>query len=300
MHALTLARKRIRARIQNSSTPTTVRLAHGMVEDGRARFLPVLSSALAQSILSNGYDARTLDRVYGNHASSEMGLVGKIADRVVQNLPVHQGLRERLEATVGEISAAAVMATRAGEPEFRALFAPCGLASEMVGVGRRLQSQRPEAFERLRCWGVDLDPEGHLLPEAKRRALDAGLHAKFIREDLRRHHEVRAVAARHGLFHLISCVGIPQRFSEKEVAELVQFYTRLLAPGGVLLIDRWQPASSSKVASGLQIQMRTASAPEFRAMLDKAGLVVDREHPSGEGGCVLVVARKPLPKEQVA
>src|SRR3954470_3695234 len=95
MHALTLARQRIRARIQSPTTPRTVRLAHGLAENGQGRFIPILSSALAQDILSRGYDARTLDRVYSTRADSALGLMGRVAARVVLDLPVHQGLRER-------------------------------------------------------------------------------------------------------------------------------------------------------------------------------------------------------------
>src|SRR5688572_24007847 len=187
MHALTLARQRLRARMENPSTPRPVRLAHGLVASGQSRFLPVLSSALAQDVLTRGYDARTLDRVYANLPHGDLGPVGRIADRVVLDLPVHQGLRERREAAVGEICAAAVMAIRRGEAEFRMVCAPCGLGSEMLGAAERLRLARPETFARLRCWGVDPDLEGGLLPEATRRARAAGLNARFIREDLRRY-----------------------------------------------------------------------------------------------------------------
>src|SRR5689334_21740010 len=129
MHALSLARQRLRAKIHQASTPRPVRLAHDLVENGQGRLLPALSSSVAQDILAGGYDALALQRVYANRTRG--GLVGRIADRVVLDLPVHQGLRERLEAAVGETYAAAVMAQRNGQEEFRVLFAPCGLGAEM-------------------------------------------------------------------------------------------------------------------------------------------------------------------------
>jgi hypothetical protein len=292
MHALTLARQRLRARMESPSTPRTMRLAHGLLENGRVGCLPILSSALAQDILTHGYDARTLDRVYSNHPTGDLGLVGKMTDRVVLDLPVHQALRERLEAAVGEICAAAVVAGRAGEPVFRLLSAPCGLASEIVGVADRLRTRHPELFSRLQCWGVDPDLDGNLLPEAGRRTRAAGLDARFIREDLRRRREVAAMVREEGPFHLVSCLGICQAFSPQDVASLVQYYAGIIAPGGTLLIDRWQPAEKSRVAKGLGAEVPCQPGREFETMLRGAGLVLDREHATGEGGCVLTIARK--------
>lgn len=292
MHALTLARQRLRARIQHPRTPQPVRLAHGLVENGQSRFLPILSSSLAQDILIRGYDARTLERIYSNRPSGDLGLVGQLTDRVVLDLPTHQALRERLEATVGEMCAAVILGVRAGEPEFRVLVAGCGLGAEIAGLAERLQKQNPEAFSRVRCWGVDVDPDGHVLPEAARRARAAGLPTKFIREDLRRRREVSGVAAQEGPFHLISCLSFSATHSLDETAELVRFYARILAPGGTLLVDRWEGADKSRVAGGLGIQMRAHGVNAFHTMLREAGLTVDREHHVAEGGCVLVVARK--------
>ncbi|MFN3649582.1 MAG: hypothetical protein ACK47B_08365 [Armatimonadota bacterium] len=293
MHALTLARQRIRDRIQNPSTPAQVRLAHGMMENGRTRYLPVLSSALAQDILTRGYDPRTLERIYANRADGELGPVGKVADRLVLNLPLHEALRERLEAATGEIAAAVALSVRAGAADFRLLSAPCGLANEVLGAARRLQARHPEALCVFRCWGVDSDADGSLLPEARRRAAAAGVRATFIHEDLRRLREVRGVVAAEGRFHFISCVGLLQRFSLTEARALVKFYAESLEPGGTLLIDRWNRTAPTRVAKGLGIEPPALSERELRSLLEDAGLALEREHPSGEGGCVLVVARKP-------
>src|SRR5687768_3291057 len=105
MHALTLARQRLRARIQSPTTPRPVRLAHDLAENGQGQYIPILSSALVQDILTHGYGARTLERIYANRPEGELGLVGKAADRLVLDLPVHEGLRERHQAAIGEICA---------------------------------------------------------------------------------------------------------------------------------------------------------------------------------------------------
>jgi hypothetical protein len=288
MQALTLA-QRLRARFQHPATPRPVRLAHDLVENGQGRYLPVLSSTLAQDILSGGYTAQTLARVYENRTTGS--LFGRIAERVVQDLPVHQALRERLEAAAGEIFAAVSLAARAGEQDFRALFAPCGLGAEMLAVAQRLVRERPELSGRFRCWGVDPDRDGALLPELARRARETGLIANLIREDLRRHREVAAAAKCEGNFHLVSCIGLTQLFEAEEVGRQLRFCAGLLRPGGTLVIDRWQSADSPELASSLKVGMQPLSGGQLIEMLRAAGLEVEREHPTGEGGCVLLVAR---------
>jgi len=292
MHALTLARQRIRARLQSPSTPQPVRLAHGLVENGRSRALPVLSSALAQDILTRGYDARTLDRVYANTPDGNLGLAGKLADRTVLDLPVHSALRERRDAVVGEICASAVLGIRSGQPEYRVLFAPCGLGTEIAGVAERLKSARPETFNRLRCWGVDPDLNGDVLAEAVRRVRCTGVECRFIREHLRRRREVDAVVEREGPFHLVCALGVSGQHSLEDLGEMVRHFSRNLALGGQLVMDRWESAESSPIEKGLGIEMRCHQARAFHEMLAAAGLELEREHATGEGGCVVLVARK--------
>ena len=290
MHALTLARQRLRARIQHPSTPEPVRLAHGLVENGQSRYLPILSSPLAQEILARGYEARILEKICANRAS-DVGIVGRMADRVILDLPLHSAFRERYEATVGEVCASVVLAVRAGAPEYRMLFAPCGLGCELLGAADRLRRTRPEAFARIRCWGVDPDADGHLLPEARRRTAAAGVPAEFLREDLRRFRSVDGVVELQGPFHLVNCVGASQTRTVEEMGALVEKYSRALTPGGTLLIDRWQPART-EVTADLGLKMQCHNARDFQLMLAAHGLTIEREHTTGEGGNVLIVARK--------
>lgn len=263
-----------------------------MVESGQGRCLPVLSSVLARDILTRGYDARTLARVYTNAPSSELGLVGKMADRVVLNLPIHHALRERLDATVGEMAAAAVMQIRAGEPECRILSTPCGLGFELFGVLERLQETRPEVAAKVRCWGVDLDPDGTLLPEAQRRARSSRVPVQFLREDLRRHRGVASIAAQEGPFHVVLSLGLSQQLSLSALQQELRFFTGLMAPGATLILDRWDRPDDSPITTGLGVKMQCYSSAEFHPVVKAAGLSIEREHPTGEGGSVLIVARK--------
>lgn len=277
--------------MQNPATPRPVRLAHGMVENGQSRFLPILTSTLAQEIMASGYAPQTLERIYAGRLTG--GLLARAADRVVLDLPVHFALRERYEAAVGEICAAAILARRNGASSFRVLSAPVGLAAELTGAARRLREQDPETLSRLRCWGVDRDPEGNLLEQTAERAREAGLSLRLIHEDLRRRREVEAVTRREGPFHFINCVGLSQLYSGKELTNQVRFFARLLAPGGTLLLDRWNSTSEDEQTARLGIGMQSLSGVEAATLVRDAGLKVEREHPTGEGGCVLMVLRKP-------
>jgi hypothetical protein len=119
-----------------------------------------------------------------------------------------------------------------------------------------------------------------------------GLNTPFIREDQRRHREVATVVRESGPLHQINCVGLAQDRSPEELAELVQFYAGLLAPGGTLLIDRWEKSDKAALTSGFIESMGRHSVSQFLTLLRGAGLTVEREHATGEGGCVLMVARK--------
>lgn len=263
-----------------------------MVENGQGRCLPVLSSVVARDILTRGYDARTLARIYANTPSSEAGLVGQMADRVVLNLPIHHALRERLDATVGEMAAAAVMQIRAGETECRILSTPCGLGFELFGVLDRLHATRPDVGAKVRCWGVDLDPEGTLLPEAQQRARSQRSPVQFLREDLRRHRGVASVAALEGPFHIVLSLGLSQKLSLPELQQELRFFSGLMAPGATLILDRWDRPDDSPITTGLGVRMKCHTSAEFHPHLKAAGLTIEREHPTGEGGSVLIVARK--------
>lgn len=293
MSTLTLARRRLRARIQRPSTPRPVRLAHDMVDTGKGKWLPLLSSPFARDLMTQGYDAFALDSVYSGRTEAKGGLFARMADRMVLDLPLHRGLRERRDAYAGEIMAAAVLAVREDLSEFRLLSAPCGLADEALQAAARLRASRTEAFAALRMVGVDSDPEDCVLREAAARAREHGVTATFIREDLRRLKELEARVATDGPFHAVTCVGLTQRHSPEDCAKLVQTYAGMLAPGGTLLIDRCEGDRSDEAGQVLAQSLPRISASAVHAMLKAAGLIIEREHPTGEGGYVVTVAKKP-------
>jgi SAM-dependent methyltransferase len=292
MQAFSMARQRLRERIGRSSTPQPVRLAHDLFQNRQGRLLPMLPSALVQDILTRGYDPLTIQRVYSDRPSGDLGLVGKVADRFALNLPIHEALRERLAAAAGEICAAAIVSARSGKAEFRVLSAACGLAQELIEVENRLRRQDRIALRALRVLAVDRDPDRTVLDEARRRLQAHGIDARCLQEDTRRHGPVARWASQDGGMDLISATGLSQQRRPGELADLVRFYAGLLAPGGVLLLDRWRPAEQCSVTEALGVQVPHFEPVAFRTLLGDLGLAIEREHTTGEGGCVLSVARK--------
>lgn len=290
MEALTLARRAIRATLAQQAIPRPVRLAHGLMERGQSRFLPMLSSRLARNILEGGYTPGMLEHVYSRRTCGH--LLGKVTDLLVLDLPVHSALRERFQATVGELCAAVVPVLRAGKAEARLFHAPCGLGSELVALAGRLDALEPGLVERVSGLAVDRDPQDQVLRLASRRLRDTGLKVRCLREDLRRRRGVSADVEAHGGYDVACCVGLRQELTGEETARQLAFVAGLLNPGGRLLIDRWNPVPPGS-RHGVGVPMCSTSAGELTRWLTEAGLVVEREHPTGEGGCVLVVARRP-------
>ena len=289
MHALAIAHQRLIARIRHPRTPVPVRLAQRLVQRGESHSLPVLSSRLARQILSGGYDARTLNSIYSQLPAPGSGPIGQFADRMILDIPFHRGLKEQFEATVGEVCAAAVLLHRGGAEDIRILFSPCGVGAEIAAVAEKLSRKRPATLSRVRFWGVDPDRDGTLLPDARRAAREAGARAEFLRADLRRHRDVAAVASEEGPFHVISAVGLTQLYTGEALAAELRFLRGMLAQGGTLILDRREPAEAPRVARSLQYGSRNVSGRQLGGALTSAGLAATREHPSGDGGCVLVV-----------
>ncbi len=294
LQSLSNTQRRIYRRIRRT-TPWSIRLAQQLLDRGRARFVHMVPSLTLQSIMRRGYDAETLQRIYRNVPEGEIGPYGAIVDRILLNSPLHQGLRERLQATIGEMTAAAVVALHGGTAEFRVLVAPFGCGAELEGLAARLRQRNPDLLPRVRCWGVDGTMNSSSRARMVRRLAEQGLSVRIAPEDLRRNREAPSIAAEVGPFHLISLVGAGQSVVPIELGRLVEQMSRCLAPGGTMLIDRWSPAESDRYAQGLGLSAQYLSAADLAAVLTTSGLVIEREHPTGEGGCTVTVCRKPLP-----
>jgi len=140
----------------------------------------VLPSALASDILLRGYDPRTLDRVYRDRAAGSLGPIGRVVDRLVLDMPLHEALRERFDAAVGELCAAVVGRTRESELPCRVLMAPCGLGREILAADSRLRIRHPELVNAVEWFAAENPVDPGVLVEAAERSAAAGVSVRWL------------------------------------------------------------------------------------------------------------------------
>lgn len=264
-------------------------LMRGLVENGRAHLLPVLPSALASDILLRGYDPRTLDRVYRDRAAGSFGPIGRVVDRMVLDMPLHEALRERLDAAVGELCAAVVVRARENKLPCRVLMAPCGLGREILAADARLRVRHPELVNGVEWFGAENPVDPGVLAEAAERSAAAGVTVRWLARN-----PVTLKLDDIGGRPCDVIVGLGSTFQRSvgSVGSLIRTHASLLKSGGVLLVDRWDASGKHRLSRAMSIESTPVSRTELHRILRSAGLSVEREHPTGSGGCTLTVCRK--------
>lgn len=276
--------------LQRPELRRPLRVARRLAALEGKRYMPMAASLLAQHIVERGYDGATLDQVYRNRSTAASPLA-RIADRALLGLPVHAALRERHEAMTGEICSAAVLAVRDGEAEFRVLASPVGAGSEIFAVRDALAERRPDTWRRIVWTGVDPDLHDDALTLTGKRLAAARVACRLLRGGAGVESELKKITDEQGRFHLACCPGISDRGALRLTARL-RSTAELLQPGGHLLFDRWESAPAASLSEGLRIRFQPVSANEAETALAEAGLELVRQHPTAEGGCVVVLARR--------
>lgn len=282
--AVTNARHRANAR-----TPAwllTLRFIAGF----RWRYLARFPSNHAWMVLRRKYDAVVTDRAYENRPESWLGPLGRWADRRVLDYPVHVGLRQRLELVTDALVEAITERAEGGTSIVRVLSAPSGLCRDLILATTRARDERGVALEQVELHGLDLDASGEVIPEAQRRLAVAGLDVTFHHEDVFSAVGPAQVAARDGQFDIVNCIGLASWISIDEVEQLAASFRRLLAPGGVLLIDNFAWHDHSDMGADLEIDTVYHPPEEFIARLERAGFRVSTIRPTANGVCTLHVA----------
>jgi SAM-dependent methyltransferase len=282
--ALTNARHRANAR-----TPAWL-LTLRFLALFRWRYLARFPSNHAWMVLRRKYDAVVTDRAYENRPESWLGSLGRWADRRVLDYPVHVGLRQRLELVTDALVDAIAERVGDGASTTRVLSAPSGLARDLVLASTRARDERGIALDRLELHGLDLDESGEVIPEAQRRLELAGLDATFHREDVFAAAGPALVAAQRGPFDIVNCIGLASWISIDEVEQLVAGFRRLVAPGGVLLIDNFAWHDHSDMGADLEINTIYHPPDEFIARIERAGFRIAAARPTANGVCTLHVA----------
>ncbi len=139
-----------------------------LLREGKLHLLPVYAlmrtSDLAREGIENSGSYRFADHVYRNEPSGRFG-IGRALDAVLLRMRGARSMRNRFHHTQREILAAAraLEARDASDPvgttsPFRVLSVPCGIARDLVLVGRALEKELPGVHARSTFFGVDLDP----------------------------------------------------------------------------------------------------------------------------------------------
>ena len=157
-----------------------------------------------------------------------------------------------------------------GAAPVRVLSAPCGLARDVLTAARRLAAAGDAPAV---AWtGVDIDENGEVLPEAARRADEAGVEIDLLRDDLfATDTRLSEKVAAEGPFHVANCIGLTAWVDLPDVARLARRFAELLAPGGTLIIDNFHVHKHSHLGAYMEMPTRYHPEDELVGVLRDAG-----------------------------
>lgn len=154
-----------------------------LLREGKPHLLPIyglmLTSDLAREGIYHSGSFRFADHVYRARPSGRFG-VGYLLDAALLRMPAARSLRSRYihsrDMIVAEVRRLAAIHGR----EIRVVSVPCGIARELVEAAAQLEAESSSLAERVRWFGIDLDPE----PLELSRELARGYqHFTFIHGD---------------------------------------------------------------------------------------------------------------------
>ncbi len=273
-----------RARHQEGARRSAAALAWRFFWTLRWWYLPMLLSDYGRMVLRRKYDAITTDRAYDAKPRGSLGFVGRAIDRKVLEMPLHEGLRQRLALVEGALVAEARAAGARHAGPVRVLSAPCGAGRDVAHASGTLRKEDPALHARLEMHGLDLDATGEALPLATARVAAAGGALRTHREDL---FASRGLASLEGGFDVVNCIGLTAWLDEPDVERLARRFRGLAAPGAALVVDNFAWHSTSHLGKLLEINTRYHDPKEFVAMVERAGWRLERAVPSANGVCVV-------------
>ena len=168
----------------HNRTRTSQSIPRKLLREGKLHLLPVYAlmrtSDLAREGIENSGSYRFADHVYRNEPSGRFG-IGRALDAVLLRMRGARSMR------TGCITRSRRSWLPRGAPRmredsapFRVLSVPCGIARDLVGAARRIETELPGVYARSTFFGVDLDAE----PLELSRAIAGGDdHFVFTRGD---------------------------------------------------------------------------------------------------------------------
>jgi hypothetical protein len=259
---------------------------------GKWHYFFLLLSDTGNLLIREKYSAFAIDRVYANEPSG-WGWLGRRLDRYVLGLPVHCAVRERFAFVTQTLRKVVRRRLAASNEPVAVLSAPCGLVRDLCSVYASVCSRDAAASQRLVFYGFDLDYEGCVLEEARRRATTTGLPLHLVQANLLDEAPWRWLEETSLLLSLVNCIGLAPWLSPQELTALLQRFAEHLCPGGYVLLDRFNRGRHSKLGEGAEIVAHYHTAEAYQDAFQASGLVVQACKSLGDGEGLGYLLQKP-------
>ncbi|MDD5593620.1 MAG: hypothetical protein PHG97_02610 [Candidatus Margulisbacteria bacterium] len=239
-----------------------------------------------RDIIRRKYDAFSTDRAYEPNFSGLFWPLGVLVDRFIWSFPLHQALRGRVRNVsdyLAEITARLV----AEQGSARLISAPCGLIKDLIYTKQKLE-QAGVSVSQVHFHGLDLDFNGDVIAEARRRADRAHLEIGLVRDDIfniHRHYK--------GRFDIVNCIGLISWMELAEVERLVRYFAeQVISDRGYLLIDNFALHRNSAAGGDLEINTRYFEPKALKVLFARAGFELISEKTTSDGINTVYVLRK--------
>jgi SAM-dependent methyltransferase len=220
------------------------------------------------------YSAFAIDRIYADEPSGR-GWLGQRLDRYLLDLPVHRAVRDRLAFVTRRLTGAVQEMLARDLGPVTVLSVPCGLGRDLGIVHGRLRDLDAGTARRLRLYGVDLDYEGRILDEARRRAQAAGVPVRLVQASILAEATWAWLRAEAGPLAAVNCIGLTPWLVPDELRALLATFALHLRPGGCVLLDRFNRGKHSNLGAAAEIHAHYHSDEVFRDAITASGLAVE-------------------------
>ncbi|HYT89676.1 MAG TPA: class I SAM-dependent methyltransferase [Gemmataceae bacterium] len=264
------------------------RLLRSWLLTGRWHYALLLLSETGRLLAREKYSAFAIDRIYANTPAG-LGWLGRRLDRYVLDLPVHRAVRDRFAFVTRHLRAILQAELTAGAT-VRVLSVPCGLARDLCTVYAGLS---PALRRRVEFYGLDLDYEGRVLAETRRRTDTAGVPILLVQANALLDHTWSWLRTEAGPLSVINCIGLAPWLTPEELAALLQRFATHLRSGGHLLLDRFNRGRHSKLGADAEIHAHYHTEEIYRVAIDASGLIIADSTTLGESEGTAYWLRRP-------
>jgi SAM-dependent methyltransferase len=265
------------------------RLLRSWLLTGRWHYYLLLLSDTGRLLAREKYSAFAIDRIYADRPSG-LGWLGRRLDRYVLDLPVHRAVRDRFAFVTRHLAALLQAELAAGADTARVLSVPCGLARDLCAVHEELS---PALRGRVQFYGLDLDYEGRVLNEARRRASAAGVPLRLVQANALTDGAWSWLRNEAGPFSVVNCIGLAPWLAADELRALLRRVADHLRPGGHVLLDRFNRGRHGKLGEEAEIRAHYHPDQTYQDAFRDCGLMIADVATLGTGEGAAYLVRRP-------